>query len=327
MKYSPEAVQQAYAELDRRREIALNLHQSHVDIIEAYPEIYSVYTNILSTKSKLANIIFSRRDDIRTEIEKIRDENLAMQAKLKSLLSGMGFDEDYLDIKYTCQKCNDTGITSGNRCDCITELLDKYSVFELNKSCKIKLHSFSEFDLDYYPDNVVYKGNAINAREKMADNLRFCINYCNGFSPNSPGLLFLGDTGLGKTFLSSCIACEVLKKGYSVAFDSIQNYLREIEKEHFGRSQGDTLETLLNADLVILDDLGSEFSSSFNSASIYNIINSRANMDKPTIVSTNLSLEELQTRYDNRIISRLIGNYMTLRFIGSDIRLIKRRNG
>ena len=94
MKYSPEAVQQAYAELDRRREIALNLHQSHVDIIEAYPEIYSVYTNILSTKSKLANIIFSRRDDIRTEIEKIRDENLAMQAKLKSLLLGMGFDED-----------------------------------------------------------------------------------------------------------------------------------------------------------------------------------------------------------------------------------------
>lgn len=327
MKYSTEAVQKAYAELDKRRENALNLHQSHVDIIEAYPEIYSVYTNILSTKIKLANVIFSRNDDVRSEIEKIRDENLSMQSKLKTLLLNMGFDKDYLDIKYTCSKCSDTGISNGNRCECVTELLDKYSVYELNKQCKIKLHSFAEFNLDYYPESVTYKGNVINAKEKMADNLRFCIDYCNNFSLESPGILLLGETGLGKTFLSSCIACEVLKKGYSVAFDSIQNYLRDIEKEHFGRSQGDTLETLLNADLVILDDLGSEFSSSFNSASIYNIINSRANMGKPTIVSTNLSLEDLQARYDDRIVSRLLGMYLTLRFIGSDIRLIKRRNG
>ncbi len=327
MKYSSEAVQKAYSDLDKRRENTLNLHQSHVEIIEAYPEIYSVYTNILSTKTKLANVIFSRSDDIKSEIEKIRDENLAMQSKLKSMLTSLGFAEDYLEVKYICQKCSDTGVSNGNRCDCVTELLDKYSVFELNKNCKIKLHSFAEFNLNYYPESVTYKGNVINAKEIMAENLRFCIDYTNNFTPDSAGLLLLGETGLGKTFLSSCIACEVLKKGYSVAFDSIQNYLRDIEKEHFGRAQGDTLETLLNADLVILDDLGSEFSSSFNSASIYNIINSRANMGKPTIVSTNLSLEELQARYDDRIISRLLGMYLTLRFIGSDIRLIKRRNG
>lgn len=327
MKYSSEAMLAAYAELDKRREKALSMHSSHVDTIEAIPEIYNVYTNILSTKTKLANVIFSKKENVKAEIERIRDENLEMQAKLKYLLASFGYAEDYLEVKYTCKKCSDTGTVSGNRCDCVTELLDKYSVYELNKQCKIKLHTFAEFNLDYYPESVNYKGNVINAKERMAQNLKFCIDYTNNFSPDSPGLLFLGETGLGKTFLSSCIACEVLKKGYSVAFDSIQNYLREIEKEHFGRAQGDTLETLLNADLVILDDLGSEFSSSFNSASIYNIINSRANMGKPTIVSTNLSLEELQARYDDRIISRLLGIYLTLRFIGSDIRLIKRRNG
>ncbi|MBQ8623535.1 MAG: ATP-binding protein [Oscillospiraceae bacterium] len=327
MKYSPEALRSAYAELDNRREKALAVHNSHVATIEAYPEIYCVYTNILSTKTKLANVIFSKKDDIKAEIERIKDENLEMQSKLKALLISFGYSPDYLDVKYTCPKCSDTGTSNGNRCECVTALLDKYSVYELNKQCKIKLHTFAEFNLDYYPESVTYKGNVINAKEKMMQNLKFCIDYTNNFSLDSPGLLLLGETGLGKTFLSSCIACEVLKKGYSVAFDSIQNYLRDIEKEHFGRSQGDTLETLLNADLVILDDLGSEFSSSFNSASIYNIINSRANMGKPTVVSTNLSLEDLQARYDDRIISRLLGMYLTLRFIGSDIRLIKRKNG
>ncbi len=327
MKYSSEAILAAFAELEKRRKNAIDIYTNHVNNIEATPEIYNVYTNILSTRTKLANVIFSKSGNVKAKIERIKDENLDMQAKLKTLLENFGYPADYLEVKYTCPKCSDTGTVNGNRCSCMTELLDKFSVYELNKQCKIKLHSFADFKLDYYPESFNYKGNEINAKEKMAQNLKFCIDYCNNFTPDSPGLLLLGETGLGKTFLSSCIACEILKKGYSVAFDSIQNYLRDIEKEHFGRADGDTLETLLNADLVILDDLGSEFSSSFYSASIYNIINSRANMGKPTIVSTNLSLDELQTRYDDRIISRLLGMYMTLRFIGSDIRLIKRRNG
>lgn len=327
MIYSQNVLQAAYSELDKRREASIGTQALHVEAIKAYPEIYKVYSSILSTKDKLANAILNRSQDIRLEIEKIKDENLDMQARLKELLVKNGFPADYLEVKYTCQKCCDTGVILGNRCDCVNELLDKFSVLELNKECRIKLNSFADFNLSYYPEAVTYKGNVINARAKMEENLRFCIDYCKSFTPESQGLLLLGETGLGKTFLSSCIANEVLRKGYSVAFDSIQNYLRSIEKEHFGKEQGDTLETLLNADLVILDDLGSEFSSSFYSASIYNIINSRANMGKPTIVSTNLSLEELQERYDDRIISRLLGIYHTLRFIGSDIRLIKRRNG
>ena len=112
-----------------------------------------------------------------------------------------------------------------------------------------------------------------------------------------------------------------------MAFDSIQNYLRNIEREHFGRADGDTLELLLSADLVILDDLGCEFSSSFNSSVIYNLINSRCNMSKPTIVSSNLDISQLSDKYDQRIVSRLIGAFRTLRFLGEDIRQIKMRQG
>ncbi len=205
--------------------------------------------------------------------------------------------------------------------------MTSFTISKLNEQCKIKLHSFSEFDLSFYPETYQYNGATYNCRSKMAEIYDFCVDYANIFSEHSQSLFMLGKTGLGKTFLSSCIANALICKGVNVAFDSIQNYLRYIENEHFGRAEGDTLELLLNAELLILDDLGCEFKSSFNSATIYNLINSRCNMGKPTIVSSNLSINELSERYDDRIISRLIGNYHTLRFIGEDIRQIKRREG
>ncbi len=328
MNYSNEVIRLAYEELDRRRETAAAVHAARVDEIRMkYPEIYGIYSDIVSTKDRLADAILSKSGNIREEISKIREQNLKNQAALKSKLKMFGFSEDYLDMKYSCPLCCDTGVRNGNRCECVTALLDRFAVEKLNEQCRIKLGSFLDFDVSYYPENYSYKGNNINARELMANNLKFCMDYAKNFGPDSQSLFLYGKTGLGKTFLSSCIASELLKKGVSVAFDSIQNYLREIENEHFGRSDGDTLQTLLNAELVILDDLGSEFQSGFTASAIYNIINSRLNMGKPTIVSSNLSTDELTAKYDDRIISRLTGMFCTLRFIGEDIRQIKRRNG
>ncbi len=334
MKYTQEAVNAAYSVLEARRQDALTTYDAHVkNIKEQHPEIYEIFTNISLTSSKLAKVIFAKdRDgkllvDVSKAVEKIKNENLEDQEKLKNALSAFGYAEDYLSVNYTCPICCDTGIHLGNRCKCAEELMTSFTISKLNEQCKIRLHSFSEFDLNFYPETYQYNGTTYNSRDKMAEILDFCISYTNRFSEQSQSLFMLGKTGLGKTFLSSCIANELIHKGINVAFDSIQNYLRYIESEHFGRAEGDTLELLLNADLLILDDLGCEFKSSFNSATIYNLINSRCNMGKPTIVSSNLSINELSERYDDRIISRLIGNYHTLRFIGEDIRQIKRREG
>ena len=328
MNYSQEVVKKAYDELAMRRDRAVMLHDQRVEEVrKAYPEIYSIYSAILSTKDRLAEVILSKGVDVRAEIEKIRDSNLRYQNDLKELLRRFGLPGDYLDIHYACPICCDSGVKDGNRCECVTAMLDKYNVEKLNEQCNIKLGSFADFDLGYYPESYDYRGKDIRARDKMAENLKFCMEYAKSFSIHSPSLFMFGATGLGKTFLSSCIANEVLKKGYSVAFDSIQNYVREIEREHFGRSDADTLGTLLSADLVILDDLGSEFNSNFNGPAIYNIINSRLNMGKPTIVSSNLSLDELDKKYDDRIISRLTGMFSPLRFFGKDIRQIKRMKG
>ncbi len=328
MTYSNEIITMAHNEIDRRRERAFEVLNSHVNVIKGYPDIYSIYTSLLSTKNKLAEVLLSKSGDIRERIEVIKNENLGNQALLIAKLSELGLSEDYLLPEYTCKRCCDKGYIAGERCDCLKELLDKYTVNELNRECKIKLKSFAEFDIRYYPETITTKSGAtVEARALMEEQLKYCIDYAKRFSVDSPSVFMIGGTGLGKTFLSSCIAKEIISKGYSVAFDSIQNYLREIEKEHFGKSNDDTLETLLKADLLILDDLGSEFTTSFNSSVIYNIINSRTNQGKPTIISTNLSLDELDKRYDDRIISRLTGMFKPLRFIGNDIRQIKRQKG
>lgn len=327
MKYTNEVITLAHAELEKRRADAVALQSAHVDVIKEYPEIYSVYTAILSTKDKLADAILSKNSDARERINAVKEENLKNQELLKKGLNKFGFSENYLELQHKCPVCRDTGFVLGQRCDCLSALLDKFAVEELNKQCKIKLCSFADFNISYYPENYMTKNGAIDARAMMKEHLEYCMKYAREFNLDSPSVFMLGPTGLGKTFLSSCIAKEVLCNGFSVAFDSIQNYLRDIEKEHFGRSEGDTLETILNADLVILDDIGSEFASSFNSSVIYNIINSRTNQGKPTIVSSNLSFDELTKRYDDRIISRLTGMFKPMRFIGNDIRQIKRQNG
>ncbi|MCD7785153.1 MAG: ATP-binding protein [Oscillospiraceae bacterium] len=334
MKYTQEAVNAAYSVIEARRQDALNIYDAHVaNIKKSHPEIYDIFLDISNTSSKLARVIFSKNQDgkpavnVTEAVEKIKNENLENQKKLKNALLAFGYPDDYLTVKYTCPICGDTGIHLGNRCKCAEELMTSLTISKLNEQCKIKLHNFSEFDLSFYPVTYQYNGTTYDCRNKMAEILDFCIGYVNNFSESSQSLFMLGKTGLGKTFLSSCIANELIRKGVNVAFDSIQNYLRYIENEHFGRAEGDTLELLLNAELLILDDLGCEFKSSFNSATIYNLINSRCNMGKPTIVSSNLSINELSERYDDRIISRLIGNYHTLRFIGEDIRQIKRREG
>ncbi len=327
MIYSKEVFTQAETEISRRHIQALTIfEQRQTEIEQIAPEIAAVNNQLINTSVELSKAIMNKNNNVKEAIEKIKEENLKSQKIIKILLKDFGFPEDYLDLHYSCEKCNDTGYVKGIRCECFNELLKKYAVKEINRNSNIKLEDFYNFNLNYYPDTVD-EGTGIVPRLEMAANLNYCKQYVYDFSYKSPSLFFIGKTGLGKTFLSSAIAKDLLQKGYNVAFDSIQNFLRAIENEHFGRAVNtDTLQTLIDADLVILDDLGSEFSSSFYSTALYNIINSRLNKELPTIVSSNLSLSELQNKYDDRIISRITGMYSIINFIGKDIRFIHAMN-
>ncbi|WP_294409523.1 ATP-binding protein [uncultured Ruminococcus sp.] len=287
------------------------------------PEIYAMQRSLTSARFGMIKLIGSGKtnSDVKSEISSIRNRNLQTQRTIHELLTSFGYPEDYLQYHYFCPKCNDTGFHDGKRCGCFEKLLAKYTTDELNAQCSIVLHDFSEFRIDFYPNE---PGNA-NPRERMSTVYKDCRAYADNFTDNSVSLFFFGKTGLGKTFLSSCIAKQLLSEGRNVFFGSILKLFRQIEDERFRRKEGDTTSVIIGAELVILDDLGSEFQTNFTDAVLYEIINERVNLGRPTIISTNLSMKELDKKYNDRIVSRLTGCFSPIMFIGSDVRQEKRR--
>ncbi|MGN0520526.1 MAG: ATP-binding protein, partial [Candidatus Fimenecus sp.] len=256
-------------------------------------------------------------------INSLAKYNLELQAKRKELLLQNGFPADFLQPHYTCAVCEDTGAVDGKECACYQKLLRDIAFRELSAKTPLQLCTFDSFSLSYYQDTP--DGNGIIPRQKMEEVLNFCKRYADTFSLQSPSLLFFGNTGLGKTHLSLAIAAAAIEKGYGVVYGAAQNLFSALEKEHFGKSAEEDIEAmLLDCDLLILDDLGTEFTTGFVTASFYNIINTRLLCGKPTVINTNLSFEELEDKYTNRIVSRILGCYQVRRFYGEDMRVKKR---
>lgn len=327
MSYDKHIFDAAEAELNSRRISAENEQAARLEAIEKeIPEIKEIYAHLSETMIELSKLIISKKD-FEANFEKIKEKNLQAQQLAARLLMEHGYAEDHLDVHYHCKKCSDKGYTNGQRCSCFINLLNKHAIEALNRSANMPECDFEHFSLDYY-DNIKLSSGA-DCRTVMTDILKYCKNYADTFSENSDSIFMYGKTGVGKTHLSLSIAKAVAAKGHTVAYGSIVNYLTMIEKEHFGKSSensSDTSELLINTELLILDDLGSEFLTGFTESAIYNIINSRINLGRPTIINTNLSTDELQGRYNDRIISRIFGNYVTLCLVGNDIRQIKRLN-
>jgi DNA replication protein DnaC len=262
-------------------------------------------------------------------LAKLREKNRQLREERKNLLIALGLPENYLDVNYTCPKCQDTGTIENydeeNRvsygtsyCSCYMDLLKKYSAEKMSSMTPLELSSFEDFDLEYYPKKAE-KGKS--PYEIMRDVYNSCVNYAEKFDKDSVSLYFCGRTGLGKTHLSLAIANEAIQKGYNVVYGSVINFLNKLEREKFGRADSfETEDILIGADLLILDDLGAEFSSAVAMSSLYNIINSRIARGVPTIISSNLSFDELKERYPESIVSRIIGTFVAVKFMGDDIR-------
>lgn len=320
-------ISKAIAEIQNRRNMAKAENDLHFQEIDAkIPEIAEINLQLAQTGRHILTII-EEHENVRQRIEELKEKNLQAQQMIKMLLAERGYPQDYLTIKYTCEKCSDTGFVNGKRCECLNKLITSMTTSSMNSNSQINLCSFDTFDINLYQGNDM--ADTEQKRNTMRRILRQCRDFADNFGKSSGNILMFGRTGLGKTHLSLAIANEVLKKGYNVLYDSTLNYLNQIEKEHFGRSDNetDTLSQLLEADLLILDDLGSEYSKPFYISTIYNIINTRINKGLSTIINTNLSHEEMLQKYEERIISRLFAIYESFEFVGKDIRLIKRKMG
>lgn len=267
--------------------------------------------------------------DIRQKLEGLRKQNLALQKELAGILTGFGFPDNYLEPWYHCPLCKDRGDVDGKMCTCMKSLLRQISYDQLNSCSPLSLSDFDSFSLDYY-EKTLSGGGRSSPYTQMMSVLGFCKKYARTFQPSSSrSLLFQGAPGLGKTHLSLAIANELIQKGFGVIYVSAPTILSKLTRENFDldyKPDSNATEQLLaDCDLLILDDLGTEFVSRFTIAALYHILNSRAILSKPTIVSTNLSISDLQEMYNGRIISRIIGNLDRLEFVGTDIRQQKRK--
>lgn len=321
MSYTTETYDKAQTILDRRKERATLEAQSRIDeISNEIPELKTIQTKLAQVGLNISKAFLTSKNP-QAEIDKLRIESLALQDRKKKILKENGYSEDALSIKYTCPACEDTGFINGRRCKCYINLLKEIERSKIEKIAPIDECTFESFDTNYYPqemDGVCPKKKAEIIKEN-------CKRYATSFTKRSKSLLFMGNTGLGKTHLSLAIANVVINRGYSVIYGTAQNILRDLQNENFGRT--DNLRyfenDILSTDLLILDDLGTEFKNQFTVSCLYNIINSRLCAKLPTIISTNYTFEELEEKYDQRITSRITGQYSTLILVGNDIRYIK----
>jgi DNA replication protein DnaC len=321
MPYSKEVFEAATARLAQRRqateaENAMTRNQLNAKI----PRLAKIEHELADTGISVIKEILSFGDTA-ARIERLRNNNLALQAERAELLNAKGYPLEILAVNHYCAKCVDTGYINDKMCSCLKGLLREEACKRANSGSPLPLYDFKSFDIKYYPETVL-KETKITIQDYMARVLFHCRNYALNFNGEGSSLLLLGGTGLGKTHLALAIANTVLGRGFGVIYDTAQNIFMKMEDENFGRSEKKYSSAVLECDLLIIDELP-DYASPYSINNFYNIINTRTLAKKPMVVSTNLNESELSARYGERIFSRLIGDFVLLKFFGNDIRQLK----
>ena len=300
---------------NKRKNAVADAEARKAELHLRFNEIKKIDEKLQMTGINILSEAMKGKAGLDERIDALKKENEQLLAQRAEILKKNDIPEDYSDVKYECKDCSDTGYIGIKMCHCFKNALIKKNFESAGLGAMLKDQSFETFDLSFYLDN---KANY----DTMKINLEKCKSYAEQFAKNRGNLLFVGATGLGKTHLSSSIAKSVIEQGFEVVYDTAQNILGDFEKEQF-KYQNGLSEKYFECDLLIIDDLGTEMSTAFTVASIYNIINTRLNSGKSTIINTNLSHEELRKRYSDRITSRLLGCFEPLIFKGTDIRMKK----
>jgi len=290
------------------------------------PSVRELDMELRRTMSELVGVALG--SDSARRIEDIRHRNIELQEERRSEIIGAGFPEDYCDEKPMCPKCNDTGYASTKMCDCLTRLYKEEQKASLSNLFKLGNERFENFDLSYY-DDTPSGDTYLSPRHSMEVVYETCVEYARKFGEKSMNLFLNGAPGLGKTFLSACIARVVADNGYSVVYDMAASIFAKFEDAKFMRTDNidkirDETKRYLGCDLLIIDDLGTEMATVFTISTLYEIINTRLMTGRKTVVNSNLTLNELSRRYSGQIMSRLEGEYQVLTFYGDDIR--KKKN-
>lgn len=299
------------------REAELRRRELHIEI----PELAQIDRRLSSMGAELMGVaLMSGGTEKENKMAQLRRESEELNKKRDALLVSAGYPADYTDVKYECEACSDSGYVGIKMCACMREALVMAGYESSGIAQLLRTQTFENFSLDYYKQNKA-------SYDMMKKILDYAKNYADNFSSGkSENIAMFGGTGLGKTHLSSAIAKRVIEKGNDVYYVTAINMMSDFETEQFGGQhvgKGELTDRYFDCDLLIIDDLGAELSNQFTVSCLYNILNLRINRRLATVISTNLTQQELFKKYNDRITSRIIGEFAILPFMGEDIRMQK----
>ena len=330
MAYDADLIREIEIEYEEiRQNNAMDLEARKRAVFSKIPRLEEIDYEIKSLGLKLYKIALSG-DDVKPQLDELRRQQKMLLATKKAILIENGYPEDELSERYNCSICRDTGSHDSKPCVCYKKKLIEKAYEQSNLSSLLAHQSFDTFDLSLYSDDID-ADYGMSPKAYMGKIVELCREFVKKFDDEHTNLLFWGDPGLGKTFLSTCIAKELIATNHSVIYETAYKTFSMLEELKFKKSDNEDklkfkVDKLYTCDLLILDDLGSEFSTQYTTASLFDIINSRLISGKKTVINTNLSITELKNKYGERVVSRLYGHYKVLNFIGSDIRIDKSVN-
>ena len=313
-----------------RRQRDERFQERREGVFRRQPRLREIDGELRATMSRILATALRRGSDPRAAVEALKKQNLGLQEERRLLLEQLGLPADCLEEKPACPLCGDTGYRNGGMCRCLRAYCAREQQRELSRMLDLGNQSFETFSLEWYSETED-PALGVSPRENMDWIYKTCRRWAAAFGPGSGSLLLTGDPGLGKTFLSAAIAREVSGDGWSVVYDTAVHIFDRFEARKFGREAGEEIEAdverVLDCDLLILDDLGTEMTTPFVQSALYTIVNGRILDRRATILSTNLRLEELSRRYTPQTVSRIEGEYQVLPFFGEDIRRLKKERG
>ena len=323
MGYSAQVIARAQQRLSEQK--ADKESRYRAALMQAYakePRLQEIDAQLRRTMTLAAKTAFLEGTDAREAMSAAREANLQLQAERQQLVETR-FPKGFLDESPVCDRCGGNGYLGSSMCACLSRLC----VIEQKKEISMLTNgqeTFDRFRLDYYPERVDPAYGA-SPRAIMERNYKYCCQYARNFAEGIGNLLFVGGTGLGKTYLSACIANAVTDRGFSVAYESAPGLFSKLERDRFSPDEESraAVSALKNCDLLIIDDLGTEMPGNFVTAALYSLLNDRLLAGKNMLISTNLNIDEMAKRYSPQIASRVQGQFRGLTFVGEDIRVLK----
>lgn len=311
---------------DQRRQQNQDLHRKRLsEVYEKIPAIKQIDEEITSHSIAIGRRMLFSNDE--TSLKELRDKNLELSMSKVEYLVENGYTPDYLDPIYTCRDCKDTGYIGDQKCHCLKQAIVKQLYRQSNIYEKLEEENFQTFCYEYYSNQQMYP-NRPSPRQNMVSIVERCMDFISSFKSN-PGqnILFQGSVGVGKSFLTNCIAKELLDESFTVIYLTAFQLVEIFENHQFHRkNEGESsysMDYILNCDLLIIDDLGTEMTNSFVASQLFLCLNERLLRKKSVIISTNLSLSQLKDTYSERVISRIVENYLICNIYGEDIRMKK----